>query len=116
MTTTSHLAPASPSPFKLVNNLLKFNGDGDLNEFIKDKRKNAKLYNWDPSTEARIVRFHLEGKAYDHVDRLRDTLTPDEIYEELRKHFNGNQVKNILAWDSIRPEPNEKVVHLHQQT
>ena len=107
MTTATPVAPPVATSTVLANNLLRFNGYSDLNEFILDKRKNRRLYNWDPATEARIVRFHLDGKAYEHIDQLPDTSTPDEIYEELRQRFSGDQVKNYQVWDSIRPEPNE---------
>lgn len=65
----------------------KFDGEGDIEEFLTEFGYESEMYGWDPEAQARVIKFFLKGKALSVYKALDDNKKTDikEVEKALRE-------------------------------
>jgi hypothetical protein len=101
--------------YRSLTNLLRFDGGGDINEFIIDKRRIAKVYYWSESEEKEIAIYHLDGEAIKYAESLSYKLNIDEFYNSLKTKYQSDHINDNITFRNLTPETNETFRHFAQR-
>jgi hypothetical protein len=101
--------------YRPLTNLMRFDGEGDMNEFILEKRRIAKVYYWTEKEEKEIAIYHLDGEALKFAESLLNTLSLDKFYNKLKTKYQSDSINDNINFRNLTPEINESFRYFTQR-